>query len=225
MPSLVLIGGGGHAISVAEVAAELSWTVVGHIALSCSETGLGEWLGPSLDSLPDWLVRSSSELSFLPAVGDNFRRMRLAAEAVGRGYTLSPPVLSPTARVSSSARFGAGSVVMPGAIVRAYSRVGEGSIVNSGAILDHHCLVEEFCHIAPGAVLAGRVRVRKLALVGLASCILPDLEVGARAVLGAGSVLLANVEADSVCMGIPARCRRDSGPPSNEDSSAFGGAT
>ena len=65
----------------------------------------------------------------------------------------------PTAYVSSTAKVGAGTVVLPHAVVNTACAVNRGCIINCGAIVDHGCFLEEGVHVCLGAVVKAENRI------------------------------------------------------------------
>jgi sugar O-acyltransferase (sialic acid O-acetyltransferase NeuD family) len=202
-----LVGGGGHALVVAEsaVAAGLQPVgfldddpdaVLGRAPRSVLRIGkLGE-----LDRIADrgWIV-GVGHLGFRSGVID-----RLAQLEHGRG---ARTVIHPSAVVSSSAQIGIGVFIGPRAVVNARAVVMDHAIVNTGAIVEHECVVGFNTHIAPGVVLAGRVRVGTQTLVGIGARVLPDLSIGDRCVIGAGTVVLRSIVDEKTVVGVPGRER------------------
>ena len=157
---LLIIGAGGHGVSVAE-AAELSeaFEVVGFLddALPVGKAVQnGFVLGPigdmsNMNCLDSYRVACDQAIV---AVGNNTVRDKLTQQLVAAGFSMAT-VIHPRAFVSPSAVVGSGSAVMAGAIVGTEARLGWGSIVNCGAVVDHHARVEDFGHLGVSACMAG----------------------------------------------------------------------
>ena len=204
---LVLVGGGGHALVVAEAAVAAGIVPVGFLD-DDPDAVLGRAPNPvmlvgrigELERIADrgWIL-GVGQLAFRGMVID-----RLAQMEMGRG---ARTVIHPSAVVSATARIGVGVFIGPGAIVNARAVVMDHAIVNTGAIVEHECVVGFNTHIAPGAVLAGRVRVGMQTLVGVGSRVLPELSIGDRCVVGGGSVVIRSVVDDQTVVGVPARAR------------------
>lgn len=194
---LVLIGGGGHAMVVAEAAIASGAPIAGFLD-DDPAAGLGE-LAPRLggfEKIPDL-----QDARAIVAIGDVRRRAALIAKLTAPAAT----VVHPSAIVSPSATLGRGVFIGPNAVVHARARIGDHAIVNTGAIVEHDCLIGLNTHIAPGVVMGGEARVGPDTLVGLGARLLPGTRVGARAVVGAGCVVLRAVGDDSRVVGVPAR--------------------
>lgn len=201
---LVIVGGGGHALVVAEAALAAGFELAGCIdddpypalnagAPSAPRLGSMERLAELLDGRR-WIL-GLGDLGVRDMV---LRRLTTGAAAV----------VHPRAAVSASARVGDGAFVGPGAVVNTRARLGEHAIINSGAIVEHECMIGRNAHIAPGAALAGRVKVGEGSLVGLGARVLPNLTIGAGCVIGAGAVVVRHVEDGATVAGVPASARR-----------------
>ncbi|MFM9995884.1 MAG: NeuD/PglB/VioB family sugar acetyltransferase [Phycisphaerales bacterium] len=205
---LVIIGGGGHALVVAEAAIAAGAPIAGFLdddpfAPLSAGAPRADRLG-GFDRLD--LLRDPA-FAWIIAIGDLDARRGLLA----RLAALDPPppvsVVHPTAVVSASASIEPGVFVAPGAIVHTRARIGEHAIVNTGAIVEHECRVGVNVHLAPGSVLGGRAAVGADTLVGLGSRVLPGVHIGSRCVVGAGAVVTENVADDRLAIGVPAVSR------------------
>lgn len=213
--SIILIGGGGHALVVLEAAIESQRSVRGFFdddahAVAWSRAQLGRLGG--LDQAVRHLAFEDSE-SFVIAVGGlELRRRVIEAMAApvppgGHAPRAAAAVVHPRAWVSPSATLGVGVYVGPGAIVHAHARIADHAIINSGAIVEHECDIGENAHIAPGAVLGGNVQVGADTLVGIGSRLLPGVKIARRVRVGAGATVLRDVDEGATVVGVPARVR------------------
>lgn len=194
---LVILGGGGHAAVIADIAARAGWRVVGTAAASDSTLGDPDGAG---EAAVRALVASGARLH--AAVGSAEVRERWHARF---GVAAFATLVDPSALVSPSATVGPGASVGAGAVVQARASVGEGTIVNTRAVVEHDCTLEPFAHIAPGAVLCGSVRVGRGAQVSAGAVVIPARLVGARAMIGAGAVVVRDVPEGATAIGVPAR--------------------
>ena len=143
------------------------------------------------------------------AIGDNYVRERVAAEARALGFELLS-IVSPHAFVSPTARLGLGTVVMAGAIVQVEASVGEIGIVNTGSSIDHECRVGNAVHVAPHATLCGNVVVGDRVWIGAGSTVIEEMTIADDVYIAAGATVVGHIgESRSRFAGVPARRLRD----------------
>ena len=205
-PCLYILGAGGHAKAVVDVIQR------GHLYknicfLDDRFPGHTEFEGYSIvGACLDFRHFLSESNAFFVAIGDNHTRRRLFDLMNVNGAKLAT-LLCSTALISSSASFGAGTLVMPGAIVNADARIGDNVIVNSGAVVEHDCVIGAHSHVAPGSIVAGGVRVGSLTTVGAGAVICPGVSVSDGVVLGAGAVATKDITEPGRYYGVPATYR------------------
>lgn len=202
--ALILIGSGGHAKVVAEIAM-LSKRFSSIRILDSDLRRDGEKvLGIAVETPLD---PGRAPFAFHIAIGDAHARARLWQELVSRGGTPAT-LVHPDASVSAHAEIGAGSAVAAKAIVAPSASIGCGCIINHGAVVDHDCTVGDFAHVAPNTTLGGGARIGRMSLIGAGAIILPGIGVGARTVVAAGSVVTVNVPDHELWAGVPASRKR-----------------
>ncbi len=210
LPSLVLWGASGHALTVADIVRqEGRYDLAGFVDDLHPERAGTEFAGATVlggrDVLPDLRRRGVSHL--IVAVGERKARTELAAEARRLGFELAVAV-HPAATLGTGVEPGPGTVVMAGAVVNPGTRIGETVIVNTRASVDHDCALCDAVHVAPGAVLGGWVTVGAGAWVGIGAVVRDRVSIGPGCLVGAGAVVVSDLPADVVAYGVPARVVR-----------------
>ena len=209
MDAIVILGAGGHAGVVCDVALSGgAFRVLGFIDRSAEPTAHGLPVLGGDACLPGLEVDAA-----LVGIGDNWIRARVAqaasaarpglrfAVAVHRAATVAPGVV-----------LGAGTVVMAGAIVNPGARIGDHCIVNTGAVVEHDAVIGDHASIAPRAVLGGGVKVGAFSAVGIGATVSHGVTIGEHAVIGAGSVVMRDVGDRLVAYGVPCRLVRPRQP-------------
>jgi sugar O-acyltransferase (sialic acid O-acetyltransferase NeuD family) len=197
--ALVVVGAGGHAKVVADVAA-----LAGHEVLAFVDES-GRTSGTRLHDIPVLAsVDERPEAGVALGIGDNRARWDRYTDLRSRGRD-APTLVHPSAVVDRTVQLGQGTVVMAGVCINADAVVGDAAVLNTGCSVDHDCRLGDAVHLAPGVRLAGAVDVGDGALLGVASAVVPGRSVGEWSVCGAGSVLVQDVPAGRTVKGVPAR--------------------
>ncbi len=203
---LVILGAGGHARAVADVALASGWTVIGF-----TDRGGAD---PARDVVGDdgvlvELRATGAVEAGVVGVGNSALARRAALfEQLRHLGVPTPALVHPRAVVSASARIGEGAVVFGGVVIGAAVEVGINAVVYSGAVVEHGSRIGEHAYVSPGAVCAGEVTVEPGAFVGAAAVVLPGITIGKGAVVAAGAVVTADVAPGATVVGVPARVHR-----------------
>ena len=202
---LIIIGAGGHALSVADAAVSSGWTVEGFY--SPDGSGPAVSAGAIFTSLETLDLQT---IALVPGIGTNYLR----EDALEHVLTLFPTatvasVIHATAWVSPSATLHSGSVILAQASVGPGSVLGRGAILNSGASLDHESRIGDFGSLGPGARTGGNVQVGSRTMIGMQAGILHGIRVGADTVIGAQSLVNSCIDSNVVAWGTPAKVVRN----------------
>lgn len=206
---LVIWGAKGHALVLAEFAADVGY----HVAvLVDNEPGRESPIGGldvvhSIRGLDSWLeAHPNDATAFAIAIGGSQGADRVALHRLIEGRGLRAATLvHPAAYIAADAHLGPGTQVLANACVATHVELGRQCLVNTSATVDHECVLSEGAHIGPGATLAGCVTVGPNAFVGAGSVVLPYLHIGAGATIGAGAVVTHDIAEGSTVVGTPAR--------------------
>ncbi len=203
---ITLLGGGGHAVVVAEAAQLAGYAVQGVYDDNPECAAIqGKDTAPYLGTLQS-LLNGEREISspWVLCLGDCRTRRALLDQLPTRQH---PPatIIHPRAFISPSATLAPGTFVGPLAVVHACARIAPHAIINSAAVVEHHCTVGENAHIAPNATLGGNVSIGADTLVGLGAAVLPGVRIGIGCVVGAGAVVRQDVPDACCVVGNPAR--------------------
>ncbi|WP_068774099.1 acetyltransferase [Paenibacillus sp. FJAT-26967] len=205
MRRLILIGDGGHAKVVRDVAlSEHRYELTAVLDDRYEEAGRGEdglLRGPV--KLARHMLREDDGMDVFVAIGSNTIR-RKVAEALQAAPERFALLIHPRAVVSTEARLAPGTVVMPGAVINAGASIGAHGIVNTCAIVEHDCVVGGYAHLSPGSALAGGVTVHEGAHVGIGAAVIQGLTIGAWSLLGAGAVAVRDIPDRCTAVGVPA---------------------
>lgn len=200
IPGMLILGFGGHARSVADVALAKGVTELCFIDVNAKpgETFLSFPVKPVLDFNlpPGWVV--------MPAAGDNRRRLEQHDWIAERGLQIGK-LIAPSATIGVGAEIGDGCFVAHHAHIGPMASVGAGCIINTGAIVEHECTIGAFTHVSIGASVAGRTRIGDRCFLGAGSTVIDGLDVVHDITLGAGACATRNLDAAGIYVGVPAK--------------------
>lgn len=198
---LVLVGGGGHALSVADSILGISkYRLIGYTDNTESDIKLN-YCGTDdfLQNIYEDGVRHAAVgVGYL---GKSLKRDELYKKLVQIGYEL-PVIVDSDSSVSALAVISEGTFVGKRAVVNANSIVGKMCIINTSAIVEHGNRIGDFSHISVGAVLGGDVTVGNHTLIGANATVIQGVTIGMNCIIGAGSLVLNNVPDNMRVVGI-----------------------
>ena len=205
MRRLLIIGGGGHAKVVADLALTLNlWDSL--LFLDDKYPTLKQVLNfPILGSCDDLekVIAEYNITEVFVAIGNNFNRLKWLKQCTILGLTIVN-LIHPSAIVSTFTQLGKGILIMPLSIINCSAKIEDGCIINSAAVIEHDCLLQKAVHISPNAALAGEVEVGSMSWIGMGANVREQVIIGENVIVGAGSVVIQDIRSNQVVCGVPA---------------------
>lgn len=197
---LLILGFGGHARSVADVALSAGFRSLLFVEPNAQE---GEhFVGhPVQRELPHRLPEG---WSCFPAAGDNHRRQMQVTTIQSAGWPLAT-VISPSATIGAGAFVSPGTFVGHHAHIGPMARAGLASIVNTGAIIEHECVIGDYVHVSVHATTAGRSRLGDYVFLGAGATVIDGVSIASHVTVGAGGVVIASIDSPGTYVGVPVR--------------------
>jgi sugar O-acyltransferase (sialic acid O-acetyltransferase NeuD family) len=198
MHNLIIIGAGGHAKVVVDIANALGYNILGFLD---DNTAINEFANlKQLGKIKD-CTKYIDKAEFVIAIGNNAVRKRIAEE-----YNLKFAILiHPSAVVSPNATIGEGSVVMPLCVINSNTQIGEHCIINTAAIVEHDNKISDFSHISPNATLCGTVNIGDMCHIGAAATVINNTNICSDCIIGAGAVVTKDINKSNTYVGVPAK--------------------
>jgi UDP-N-acetylbacillosamine N-acetyltransferase len=197
---LIILGFGGHARSIADVALSIGFKSLIFIDENAKE---GETfldfkvLRDLPDDIPDsWL--------FMPAAGDNQKRQN-QVQFIHLAQKSIATIVSKSATIGYGAKLSAGCFVAHHAHIGPMSSIGRGCIINTGAIIEHECVVDDFAHLSVNSVLLGRSTLGKFVFLGAGTTVINGISISDQVTIGAGGVVIKSIHKSGVYVGIPVK--------------------
>ena len=188
-PNIILIGGGGHCLSVIDVVEqEDKYNIKGIL----DDKKKGDVLGYPILGNRDLVRELSTEgMFFLITIGQiksSSTREDIALLLDSCKANLAT-VISPLAYVSKHATIGEGSVIMHNAIINAKAKVGKHCIINTKANIEHNVQIGDFCHISTCATVNGDTIVGKRTFIGSNATISNNITIVEKSIISAGNFI------------------------------------
>lgn len=192
----ILIGAGGHARVVQELATLCGASIVGVCDPKFESSAEQRWNGLKVlggdACLAEVDPKTTLLLNGLGMMPGNAIRKALYSRLSGMGFHF-PALVHPFAWVSSGASINDGAQIMAGAVVQPGARVGDNSIINTRSSIDHDTHVGAHCHIAPGVTLCGDVCIGDSSFIGAGATVIQGVVAAPESIIKAGSLTTRDV--------------------------------
>jgi sugar O-acyltransferase (sialic acid O-acetyltransferase NeuD family) len=186
-PNIILIGAGGHCVSVIDVIEqENKYNILGVLDSKKNEDNVlgypvlgGDELIPNLVNDNNYFLITVGQIksySIRQTIADNLK--------INKGKLAI--VVSPLAYVSKHASIQDGSIIMNGAIVNAKSKTGKHCIINTKSNIEHGAVIGDFCHISTCAVVNGDSVIGKGTFIGSNATVSNGITIEENSVISAG---------------------------------------
>ena len=196
---IVLIGGGGHARSLAESGCHIDgYADTREVTdMPLPRIGSDEDILSSMDPLTTYL--------HIAIVGGDGRSMSARRRIIERFSSFpAATLIAPSATVTPSSTIGEGSAVLCGAIINGAS-IGSHNVVNTGAIVEHGCHTGSNDFIGPGAVICGGVTIGDDCFIGAGVTIRNCVSICRGVTIGIGAAVVSDITRPGIWAGVPAR--------------------
>lgn len=192
MKRIVLIGGGGFAKEVCEIAQLCGHEVIAYVGTRQDLLARPYWGEREALSVR----RAEFDAVFIAFGATDRKSAELRAETVdwlAREGFVSLPLVSPAALVAQGAAVGDGCIVAHGAVLSVDCVLAPHCIVNSNAIVGHDARIDSNVTIAPGAFVGGNAAVGEHSLIGPGAIVLERRTIGRHVVVGMGGTVARDV--------------------------------
>lgn len=216
MQDVIVIGGKGTAVSIAEQIDDARNRFGGHLRVrgfAIDDPSLGPTIAgfPVVCGTRDAAAQVSNgqtKVIFGLYRPDVMRERIALLESYGIAPEHFATFVHPLAYVARSATVGRGSVVFAHASVMKSAVVGDFCILNSHATVEHGTRVGDNCFLSAGACLGADITLGRGVFVGMHAVLHPGIGVGDFGFIGMGSVVTRDVEPGAQVYGNPARRAR-----------------
>lgn len=205
MKKVILVGGGGHALSLIECIENLA-EIAGYSDVApCTQIPI-PYLGTDDDVLAHFSPKEYQihhTLVYTTEVNLRLRTNLIQKYMAYEGHTFT----APTSIITHNCKIGEGCAIMHRAVVN-HATMGRHCIVNTGAVIEHGVTLGNNVFIGPSAVICGDVTIGDNVLIGAGSIIRDGIKICAGATIGMGAVVTQDIDHSGVYMGIPAKMKK-----------------
>ena len=189
-PNIILIGGGGHCVSVIDVIEnDNKFNILGILDSNIKENNVLGYKILGGDNLIPKLVNENTY--FLITVGQikSYSTRKKIAEILIENKAKLATIISTLAYVSKHATIGEGSIIMNGAVVNAKSIIGKNCIINTKSNVEHGVSIGDFCHLSTCAVINGDSVIESGTFIGSNATISNDVSIKENSIISAGKFI------------------------------------
>jgi len=188
--NIILVGGGGHCISVIDIIEnEGEYNILGILDSNIKENNVLGYKILGDDNLIPELVNENTY--FLITVGqiNNSSIRKKIAKTLAKNNAKLGTVISPLSYVSKHAHIEEGSVIMNHAVINAKAKIGKNCIINTKCNIEHGVSVGEFCHVSTCAVVNGDSIIEKGSFIGSNATISNGILIKENSIISAGKFI------------------------------------
>ncbi|TCP22912.1 sugar O-acyltransferase (sialic acid O-acetyltransferase NeuD family) [Tenacibaculum skagerrakense] len=189
-PELILIGGGGHCISVIDVVeSEKKYFIKGILdAYTDQKDVLGYPVLGGDDLIDKYVNKKTFFLITVGQIKSYEVRKKISKKILASNAQLAT-VISPRAYVSKHSSVGKGTIIMHDAIIGAGASIGDNCIINTKANIEHGVCIGDYCHISTCAVVNGDSKVEFGTFVGSNATVSNGIIIKQNSIISAGEFI------------------------------------
>ena len=199
MEHLILVGGGGHALSCM-AALELNKKIVVAGVVDPDENCLAvkngvRYLGSDL-TLPKSFWFEKNVVISIGHVRSSVQRRETYLKLKSYG-TQFPVIVATSAFVSNKSNIHPGTVILHHCLVNHSATVGENCIVNSSSIIEHGASVGDHSHISTNVVVNGDVKIGPNCLIGSGVTLKQGIKIGSNCTIQMGTTVFEDLPSNT----------------------------
>lgn len=193
--TLMIVGCGGHARSIADVALFNGYKKLVFV----DEHARKNEIILGFDVKNDFTLLETSN-QFILGIGDNDKR-----EITFSRYESEIKLISNDAYIGKQSNVGNGAFVGHNAYIGPSTRIGGNTIINTHAIIEHECIIGKHSHISINCTIAGRCKIGDNVFIGAGATVKDGIEVCSHVTIGSGAVVIEDIVESGIYVGIPAK--------------------
>lgn len=201
---IAIIGGGGFAKEVIEVAEMLNYEIYGIFA---KESNLDKinYCG-YLDELNKLKHEFDGAVIAIGAI--NKKGIEIRAKIIKFLEENNIPlisIISPLSIISKSVKIGNGTYVAHSVTISCDTIIGNNILINHNVVIGHDCIINDNVSIAPQVFIGGNTRIDSDVIIGVAATIMQGISICSDVLIGMRSIVIKNIKSSGYTVPIPSK--------------------
>jgi sugar O-acyltransferase (sialic acid O-acetyltransferase NeuD family) len=207
MQKLILIGGGGHCLSVIDaIESSAQYKIIGILDQAST---LGHTIADYeiVGTDEDITFYVEQKVKFVLTIGhikNPALRIQLYEKVLAKGGEFAT-IVSAKATLAKTQHIGESTVILHHAVVNTAAQISQNCIINTGAIIEHNASIGKHTHISTGAIINGDCTVGTGCFVGSGTVLRNGVSIGDNIVIGAASYVNKNLIEPGIYVGNPCK--------------------
>jgi sugar O-acyltransferase (sialic acid O-acetyltransferase NeuD family) len=197
---IILIGGGGHALSCIEVINQnKNLDLIGFYDHDEKKKQILNYNNLFLTNsdIDSYQTETKYLIMGIGFINNAKARDKLINELNKKNFHFVE-LRSKSSIVSNYSNIGQSVQIFNNVIINAGSFIGDHSILNNNCLIEHNCYVGKNVHISTGAILNGDVNVNDNTFIGSGAIINNGIKIGKNCIIPSGSVIRKEVPDNSL---------------------------
>lgn len=201
MDKILILGGGGHARSVADTIERQGMFEIAGYVVNDTHTDMEDEKHPVIGNDDDLKNLFAQGIHYavvgIGFLGKSKLREKLYLQLKEIGFSL-PVICDPAAIISKQVIIDEGTFIGKGAVINTATKIGKMCIINTCAVVEHGCEIGDYSHLSVSAALCGKVKAGREVFIGANATVIHEIIIGDNCILGAGATLKRDLKSGEI---------------------------
>ncbi len=192
MKNIILIGGGGHALSCIDVLSELNkFRLVGYLDNFKKPSINLKYLGSDKELNK---LRKDYKYAIIGVGQIKDYKIRLSIyRKLKKLEFIIPNIISKKTYISKNHKIDEGNTFFRGVIINSHCSIGSNNIFNNNSLIEHNVIIGSNNHISTGSIINGNAKIGNNNFIGSGVIINNNIKIGNNCIISSGSVIKKNI--------------------------------
>lgn len=198
---IIIIGAGGHAQDIIDIACSAGYSILGFL----DDNLKGEFI---LGKISDYkkILSQYKDYDIRYTIGINDSIIRQKIDLFLKEFNAKPITLvHQSAVIGHNVTIQDGCVLGAGTVLTSNVSLGRHVHLNTHASVNQGSVIGNYSTLSPGVKVCGDVVIGECVQFGANSSVINMVNIGNNVTLGAGSVVIKDIPSNCVAVGVPAR--------------------